>query len=442
LLTAATALTTTPTHAAIFNGCGYSGGITDSNEFIPPDEINIPITGQPGDYVGPWRTNPATGTFGYYYGYPFYICSYRLYVFNNSVGPEDNIWIVGEKPFEVFLSPDINSANGYSVWTKNPLSAVGLGFILRWRVSARSDINGSWRYPPTNWNTDTPPFEAGIPFYRFPSYTISSYNPLLSWVNPVGSDNYSSVAEYRNALNNTPDAHRVYFMYGTNVEMRYILTKPASSIYSTLDDLSTNISTPIITMKQRTGFSTRKFNFIRHNLKINISPTGTCTTPSLQEATQNFNMVFASAIPYPNSTTAQRDFNFTLTNCPRVNIRYYAHANGKWVNSAQGIVGMSGSIPNANPAIGNPRGFGIQLQHRTGGHQHSGNVHIHPNEIANPPSSQSYTRNWKGAGTTNTSTGVTHTIPLRARVIRTNPSGTPIQPGPFNTSVVFVISYP
>jgi len=124
---------------------------------------------------------------------------------------------------------------------------------------------------------------------------------------------------------------------------------------------------------------------------------------------------------------------------------YHVHANGKWVNSSQGIVGMSGSSPHNNPAIGNPRGFGIQLQHRTGGHQHFGTVYIHPNEVTNPqslPSNQRYTRNWQGAGTQNTSTGVTHTIPLRARVIRTSPSATPIQPGPFNTSVVFVIHYP
>jgi len=178
---------------------------------------------------------------------------------------------------------------------------------------------------------------------------------------------------------------------------------------------------------------------VKSNLSVRYYSTRTCTTPSIAEATQNFNMVFASAIPEPGHTTGQKDFNFTLTKCPRVNLMYHVHANGKWVNSSQGIVGMSGS------SYANPRGFGIQLQHRTGGHQHSGNVYIHKNEVTNPqslPSNQYYTRNWQGAGTQNSSTGVTHTIPLRARVIRTSPKGTPIVPGPFNTSVVFVIHYP
>jgi len=173
---------------------------------------------------------------------------------------------------------------------------------------------------------------------------------------------------------------------------------------------------------------------IQSNLSVRYRSDRTCTTPSSAEATQNFNMFLASAIPNQGDTTGQRDFNFTLTNCPRRNIEYYVHANGKWVNSANGTVGMSGSNSHSNP-----RGIGIQLQHRSGGHQHSGNVYIHSNIFTTTPR---YTRNWQGAGTQDTSTGVTHTIPLRARVIRTNPSGTPIQPGPFNTSVVFVIIYP
>jgi len=39
-------------------------------------------------------------------------------------------------------------------------------------------------------------------------------------------------------------------------------------------------------------------------------------------------------------------------------------------------------------------------------------------------------------------TGVTHTIGLRARVIRTSPASNPIIPGGFNTSVIVAIQYP
>jgi len=166
--------------------------------------------------------------------------------------------------------------------------------------------------------------------------------------------------------------------------------------------------------------------------------SGSCTTPSVQEATIYFGGVYASSFPNNQwGVAATRDFNLTFRNCPRVNIRYYVHGNGRWVNQARGIVGLSNSNPSANP-----RGFGIQLQHRSGQHQHTGNVYIHQHQGGNPPPSPSYTRTYPGAGAVNTGMGVTHTIPLRARIIRTSPSGPSIQPGPFTTTMMFVIQYP
>jgi len=126
-----------------------------------------------------------------------------------------------------------------------------------------------------------------------------------------------------------------------------------------------------------------------------------------------------------------------LTQCPRVPIRWYVHANGKWVNSAQGIVGLSGSTPNADPATGNPRGIGVQLAH-DGGIHGTGTVYIGQNP--GDPNQQAYQRT--AADGTDSAQGVTHVLPLRARVIRTSPAGTPIMPGPFNTSVIIAIQYP
>jgi len=239
--------------------------------------------------------------------------------------------------------------------------------------------------------------------------------------------------------------------YKAAVQVRYvaIVNNPMMAHREEFDRHSTsiiNLTIPLVNLYPRPN-SSGAFSVIyyRDSINFDLAPWGTCTTPSIAEVTQNFNWVFAANIPNPGNTTGERDFNFTLTKCPRVNLMYHVHANGKWVNSSQGVVGMSGSSPHNNPVIGNPRGFGIQLQHRSGGHQHSGNLYIHPNEVTNPqslPWNQRYIRNWQGAGTQNSSTGVTHTIPLRARVIRTSPSATPIQPGPFNTSVVFVIHYP
>jgi len=107
----------------------------------------------------------------------------------------------------------------------------------------------------------------------------------------------------------------------------------------------------------------------------------------------------------------------------------------------------------SSPISGNPRGYGIRLEHRvTGNHQHTGPIYIHPNEVANPLSlpdvgsnRQAYTRDWQGVGTGGHSspTGVNHTIPMRARLVCTGSSSQQtIQPGKFNTSVIVVIAYP
>jgi len=166
----------------------------------------------------------------------------------------------------------------------------------------------------------------------------------------------------------------------------------------------------------------------------------------------HFGMVNQSNFPNQQWGIASgtvRNFTLTFRNCPRNNFRYYFHANGtRWVGGMnQSVVGVQDSKPGiapSNPIAGNPSGFAIQLQHRSDNRNQSNtgmNVYIHPNEVAQPQIS--YTRIWNGAGTVDDPTlGVTHTIPLGARLVRTGSSSQPIKTGPFNASVIVAIHYP
>jgi len=342
------------------------------------------------------------------------------------------------------------SDNGgtYQVMTEPRMESMGIGYILRWKYVIYNISNGGYiDYGP--WIALSLPAISnahdGVPFYYGTMHLKRGNNCDITVSVYFSTYSYSDWINNNHTKHTNPNAARCFSkQIGFKVQVRFVRINDLMDAYDVkkFDETFHNIIR--FTRPAELGGGLGAFIF-HSRVLVNYSSNHTCTTPSIAEATQNFNWVFASAIPNPGNTTGERDFNFTLTNCPRVNIGYHVHSNGKWVNPSQGIVGMSGSTPHANPAIGNPRGFGIQLQHRTGGHQHSGNVYIHQNEVTNPqslPSNQRYTRNWQGAGTQNTSTGVTHTIPLRARVIRTSPANTPIVPGPFNTSVVFVIHYP
>jgi len=436
----------------------YNPAITENNSFyVYPGRINVPFDAEEDSLIGEWIAKLSVN-----YDNQFLCVDSKTAALN--IPATQRFYTVAEMPPSAyFVNKSINAVahdgevKTFDVATTSWLQQRGLGYILQWRIIAEKGPHGPWRVMKESNIPDAEPDISSQPyFYQGRVSGMLSYRCRLSLVGYYNTraNGFSSYSEYIAYVNNSENINSVcfYFQFNKEVAIRYVLIEKISALRDKLNEVSwaepeyTDYSSNnqlILFGSQPEANQNNKSLYYHYFFRcLYLSPWGTCTTPSLSEATQNFNMVFASAIPNPGNMTAQRDFNFTLTNCPRVNIRYYAHANGKWVNSSQGIVGMSGSTPHANPVVGNPRGFGIRLQHRTGGHQHSGNVHIHTNEVANPPTSQSYTRNWQGAGTTNTSTGVTHTIPLRASVIRTNPSNTPIQPGPFNTSVVFVISYP
>jgi len=238
--------------------------------------------------------------------------------------------------------------------------------------------------------------------------------------------------------------------YDAEVAWRYVMIKPLSLVSDQLDVMRLSNDTNLVVLDGRE--SSRPFNghiMATHRVTFSVPAVGTCTTPFVNQGTVHFGGLYPT--DFPNNQwgeAATRNFTLTFSNCPRVNIKYYVHANGnRWVDSARGVVGVQGSVPGASdPVTGNPRGFAVQLQHRSGGHQHTGGVYIHPNEVANPlslPDTQAYTRNWQGEGTSNSSTGVTHTIPMRARLVRTGHSSQQqIQLGPFNTSVIVAIQYP
>jgi len=429
-----------PAWGAIFGGGACGGTYPDIfTPLLAPDQFNIPTTGLPGDFFGPWYSSYNLGNS--VAGFPFFICASWNDARNNPSGSEDNLYVEGIKPTGVFLSTDLASKDGYSVWTTPELEAIGIGFILRWRVHAQaSGVGGAWYYPASTWSAVPQP-SASLPFYRFPAYSWTLGHAYF--LNPIGSDNFSSVAQYRAAMDTVPANRRGtnVVIYGAEVEVRYVLTKPANQIYEWLDSKSGTITTNFVTLRARPLSYQINHVTVQQTTTFRLPPLKTCETPSAAEATVNFNMVLASLIPNPGDTTAEKDFTFTLRNCGRNNLNYYVHANGKWGSPSQGIVGMAQSTPHTDPDVGNPRGFGIQLLHN-GGQNGFGPIYVHQGEMTPFPVNDSYLLNWQGAGAVNhPATGVTHTIPLRARVIRTSPANVTIDPGPFNTSVIFVFRY-
>jgi len=428
----------TPAHGQIFSG-GECGG-TYPNTFqplLPPDQFNIPATGQPGDFFGPWYSSFNLGDS--VNGFPFFICARWDPARNNPTGDMDNLYVEGLKPATVYPSPELASKDGHTVFTTSELSDIGIGFILRWRVHAQdSGVGGAWRMPSSSWTVDIPPLSAGLPFYRFASY---SWTFLYGnyWLNLPGSDNFSSVAQYRAAMDAVPAQNRgtIVVVYGAEVEVRYVLTKPASAIYPALDIKSGSITTDFVTLRARPLSYQINHVTVRQTTTFLLPPTSTCTTPSWDGMSVHFPMIFPNQIPNPGDTAAEKTFELTFIRCPRTKLGWFVHANNKWVNSAQGIVGLSGSTPNADPVTGNPRGFGVQLEHGSGS-INSGLVHISPNDTDS--NRQVYWR--EPAHGLDTNTGITHTIPLRARIIRTSPASESITTGPFTTSLVIAIQYP
>jgi len=458
-----------PARASIFMGhgpgvCLYSYSTVHTYSF-PAVTIPIPKSAAVGDPIGGWQTNGSSSLGWVVNGFDtFLICAPWQVMRSTGTtnGTEDYLWVTGTKPADVYASTDVSSVvvdgNSYTVWTTDALSGVGLGFILRWRAQASGAGvgKGEWRYPTSGWSVDVPPSSDGFPFYQ--STNIEHWRGNCD---PRWYPNFSSLGDFRYSLRRCPSLSGAGIpFYGAQVEVRYVLTKPASSLQSELDVNTHTITTDFVILKGRqashsfTGQAT-----IRQMIHFRLPPTGTCQSPSVEEGTVHFGAAYTTDFPnnqWGAASGADRDFTLTFRNCPRMNLRYYVHANGnKWVDSARGVVGVQGSNPGAaNPIAGNPSGFAIQLQHRSDSRnqaQSGMNVYIHPNQVAQPlalPTTgnnrQAYTRTSTGSGTfDDPALGVTHTIPLRARLVRTaHSSQQQIETGPFNASIIVAIAYP
>jgi len=341
----------------------------------------------------------------------------------------------------------------YRVFTSNQLKERGLGYVVRWRVRGFLTLSGGggWTTPPNNWPAVTS-IADGPYFYMLGVYAASCpYQTSLS-------SHYNSPPTYSGwygLLNTTIlNNYCIVIPYLPEIRVRYVkIQEPTwQSSDSGQDNLFVSIfDQQLVVFEPRPQSVGPKKIIMRQTINNLFYPyTGTCQTPTASEGMVYIGTVYPT--DFPNNQwdeAAHKDFTLTFRNCPHTNLKYYVHANGtRWVGGPdQSIVGVNDSIPgDSSPISGNPRGYGIQLQHRTGNHQHTGTIYIHPNEVANPlslPTTQSYTRNWQGAGASNSSTGVTHAIPMRARLVRTGSSSQQtIQPGSFTTSAIVVIAYP
>jgi len=387
-----------------------------------------------------------------------------------NVGQNERMYWIGEKPSEVYFSGNTVTSDTldggsatFAVFTTAAMQARGLGYIIRWRsrgwkrnqeINGGTDTKGPWRTPASTWSSNTDGMSGDPYFYQAWILVRLGCGSNVSDFKII-ENGYSSWNEWVQFRNTMPPNGCFRFYYRAEVEYRYILIQDASTIGAAKEFDYVTVSSPVVDLlilKSHANSYGGTTQQIRELINIRLSPTRTCQTPSVEEGTVHFGMVNQSDFPnnqWGAASGADRDFTLTFRNCPRINLKYYVHANGnKWVDSARGVVGVQDSVPGAaNPIAGNPRGFAIQLQHRPGNHQPSENVYIHPNEVTQPlalessgNNRQAYQRNYTGAGA---AVNVTHIIPLRARLVRTaHSSQQQIQTGPFTSSVIVVIVYP
>jgi len=221
-----------------------------------------------------------------------------------------------------------------------------------------------------------------------------------------------------------PPAHAYIVIYHADVQVRYLMLADAASLASELDTLMQAVNIPLLTLYPRPDAVVMPPVNFRHMIAFNIKPWGTCTTPSLIVP---LGTVSTTALPAPGpATTPARTFDLTFTKCPRVNLQYFFRSpNGIAVDNVNGVVDLD-STP------GNAQGVGVQLAHNG---SFAGTAPVQFNQDGN---TTVYTR--IPAMGQNSSTGITHTIPMRAAVYRT--SATPVIPGKVNASVLVYIQYP
>jgi len=214
-------------------------------------------------------------------------------------------------------------------------------------------------------------------------------------------------------------------LYDASVEVRYLMLEDAMSGAEELDYvINAPLTTTLVTLHPRPDAAVQNTVFVEQTVLLNMKPWGTCTTPSVVVP---LGMLNEADLPAPGpAITPARTFDLTLTKCPRMNLQYFFRSpNGIAVDNATGVVGLD-STP------GNAQGVGVQLAHNGG---FAGTAPVRFNQDGD---TTVYTRT--PAMGQNSSTGITHTIPMRAAVYRT--SAAPIVPGKVNASVLVYIQYP
>jgi len=252
----------------------YGSFSTAFTASLPIVTITIPKSAAVGDPVGSWYTNGRSGSGNFDV---FRICTVWLWMklWSTTIEPDDYLWVTGTKPPGVYESPDISSSidvdgDSYTVWTTDALSDVGMGFILRWRAQATGAGvgQGDWRYPPSGWTVDVPPPDDGFPFYQATYIERWASNWSGSCSSGVQYPDFPSFAAFRNAqigsdctgVVSAAETGTVY--YGAQVDVRYVLTKPASSIYSELNDNSKTITTDFVILKGRVATHGSVIDFV------------------------------------------------------------------------------------------------------------------------------------------------------------------------------------
>jgi len=350
----------------------------------------------------------------------------------------------------VHADPDVGMKDGYRIFTTPELSNTGLGFIVRWRVASPRlrGCYGAWKSPGNSDFDDDPVIsQHGFEFwrgsggfvrfryeYRFADKQESTryeiheqYNCTNGggWNGKRSSASYKVYIERASREINYAPAESFVAQYTAQVEVRYVKIKAFPPSHQ-LNELTSQISVPVVAIHPRTDALHLTPIVFWHEVKTIIKPHGTCTTPSL---TVPFGGVPESALATPGPAAApwgNKEFNLTLSNCPRINVQYFFRSpSGIPVDNVNGVVGLD-STP------GNAQGVGIQLRHNG---SPAGTNPVRFNQDGN---TTVYSRT--PAMGQDTSTGITHTIPMRATVYRT--SSAPVVPGKINASVLVYIQYP
>jgi len=465
------------------NGCGQNYVAYPGQ--VPPINVHLSrnVNAAGGGFIGDWQEVRVSGAgSGDQDAFePWSMCTHAQLSAGAAGGADNNIWAVGIKPSTVKPVDPANSAittvevdgQTYYVFTTNALEAVRVGFIVRWRVANHWGEAGTWRSPGPGWATNEYDPSAGLPFYRFfvhwmnwelagiggappppvpalgDTYGCWSKNPWHPGCDIQGrySPNYNvlnSVGDWNTLSTYIANSGAVWgnqyvvIMYGARVQIRYVLLDVVNR-----DELDPGLhlfpNIPVITMRNRpnAGYAVGGQDVqVTSNLTIRIMPWGTCTTPSVEQWI-NLGTVWADQLQNAGDTANQRDFELEFSKCPRNDIGYYFHSNGVWVDNANGVLGLDSTASAAD--------VGIQIRHNDPGHEYG----TQPVEFNQDGHEKVYWSRYPGPWATNvpgssasTGAGVTHKIPLRASIYRTNLASDPITPGKIRASLIFVIQYP